>query len=279
MHAMPIPASHPRAVVTGAGSGLGRGFVMELARRSARVLVSDVDAARAEETARLAREHGAETAVLRCDVSNSDDVRALAAEADARFGGVDVVVNNAGVAVSGAIGDVSLEDWRWIVSINLMGVVHGCHEFVPRLKKQGSGHIINVASAAGLVAAPGMGPYNATKFAVVGLSEALYLEAKEAGVGVTVLCPTFFKTNIVHAGRGTNQEGMRAVALDLMEKAKLDADGVARAALEAADAGRLYCLPMADGRAMWAMKRISPSQWYARVGPALMKLAGRRAAR
>jgi NAD(P)-dependent dehydrogenase (short-subunit alcohol dehydrogenase family) len=276
MGAMPIPTSRPRAVVTGAGSGLGRGFVMELARRNARVVVSDVDVARAEETAHLARERGAETVVCACDVTKPEDVEALAAEADARFGGADLVVNNAGVAVSGEIGAVPLDDWRWIVSINLMGVVHGCHAFMPRFKKQRSGHVINVASCAGLVAAPAMGPYNATKFAVVGLSEALYLEGKDHGVGVTVLCPTFFRTNIVHAGRGGNDE-MKALALKLMDASKIDAEGVARAAIAAADAKELYCIPMKDGRAMWALKRLSPQQWYSRVGPALMKLARKRA--
>jgi NAD(P)-dependent dehydrogenase (short-subunit alcohol dehydrogenase family) len=263
--------------VTGAGSGLGRGFVLELAARGARVLASDIRAEGVEETARLARVRGAEVEVAICDVAKADDVQALAARAERHLGGVDVVVNNAGVAVAGQVGEVDLEHWRWIVSINLMGVVHGCHFFAPMLKKQRSGHVINVASAAGLVAAPDMAPYNATKFGVVGLSEALFQELAPHGVGVTVLCPTFFPTNIVEAGRGDVDPKMKAMVTKLMQASKLDANGVARAALEAADEGKLYCVPMEDGRAMWALKRLAPEQWYRRVGPALLKFVSRRA--
>jgi short-subunit dehydrogenase len=162
------------------------------------------------------------------------------------------------------------------VSINLMGVVHGCHYFAPLMKKARSGHVINVASAAGLVAAPGMAPYNMTKFGVVGLSEALYGELRPHGVGVTVLCPTFFQTNILEAGRGSPDPRAKHVAAKLMAASKLDASDVARAALGAADAGKLYSVPMGDGRMMWALKRLAPEQWYRRVGPALMSLVSRR---
>lgn len=272
---MSIP-SRPRAVVTGAGSGLGRAFVLELAKRGARVVASDIDLAGVEETARLARERGAEVTVARCDVAESADVEALAETAQRALGGVDLMVNNAGVAVAGEVGAVALEHWRWIVSINLMGVVHGCHVFAPLLKRQRGGHVINVASAAGLVAAPSMAAYNATKFGVVGLSEALYQELRPHGVGVTVLCPTFFPTNILASGRGDADPRMLKLVGKLMAKSKLDANGVARAALEAADAGDLYCVPMADGRAMWALKRLSPEQWYRRVGPAMLSLARKR---
>jgi short-subunit dehydrogenase len=213
---------------------------------------------------------------MRSDVSDPDAVEALAREADARFGGVDLVVNNAGVAVGGEVGAIPVEDWRWIVSINLMGVVHGCHAFAPRLRAQRAGHVINVASAAGLVASPGMAAYNATKFGVVGLSEALYAELAPFGVGVTVLCPTFFPTQIVDSARGAGGEALTAMAKKLMAASKLDAGGVARAALQAADAGRMYCVPMRDGRAMWALKRLAPEQWHARVGPLLLRLAQKR---
>lgn len=272
---MSIP-SRPRVVVTGAGSGLGRGFALELAKRGARIVAADIDLAGAEETARLARERGAEVVVERCDVAKAEEVESLARSAERAFGGVDLLVNNAGVAVAGEVGDIELEHWRWIVSINLMGVVHGCHYFAPRMKKAHSGHVINVASAAGLVAAPGMSPYNMTKFGVVGLSEALYGELRPHGVGVTVLCPTFFQTNILEAGRGSPDPRFKNVAAKLMAASKLDANDVARAALAAADAGKLYSVPMGDGRVMWALKRLAPEQWYRRVGPALMSLARRR---
>ena len=135
---------------------------------------------------------------------------ALAAEADRAFGGTDLVVNNAGVAVGGPVGAVPLDDWKWIFGVNLWGVIYGCHVFVPRFKAQGHGHVINVASAAGLLSAPEMGPYNVTKAGVVALSETLAAELSGTGVGVTVLCPTFFRTNILassprpHEPQGAN---------------------------------------------------------------------------
>ena len=186
------------------------------------------------------------------------------------------MVNNAGVAVGGDMGTVPLDDWQWIVSINLMGVVHGCHLFAPRFKKQGRGHIINVSSAAGLVASASMAPYNATKFAVVGLSEALYLEMKPHGVGVTVVCPTFFPTAIADRARGTQDERLKVMVKKLMSASKLDANDVARSALQSADEGHLYSVPMNDGRLMWALKRMAPEQWHSRVGPFVYKMAAKK---
>lgn len=269
-------AAHPRAVVTGAGSGLGRAFVLAIAERTgARILASDLDEKAAAETAAMARARGADAISMRCDVSVLADVEAMRDEANRRFGAVDLVVNNAGVAVSGDVGEIAIEDWNWIVSINLMGVVHGCHVFVPQLRRQHQGHIINVASAAGLIASAGMGPYNATKFAVVGLSEGLSLELRPDQVGVTVLCPTFFPTGILDAARGVADPKLRDVALARMKASKLDALGVAKAALKSADKDDLYCIPMADGRAMWALKRMNPEGWYKKLGPAILRVATR----
>lgn len=272
---MSIP-SRPRAVVTGAGSGLGRAFVLELAsREGARIVVTDVDGAAAETTSAEASARGAEVVTMRCDVANADEVEAAVAACEQRFGGIDLVVNNAGVALGGHVGEVPLDDWRWIVSINLMGVIYGCHAAAQRFRKQRSGHVINVASAAGLVASPNMAPYNTTKFGVVGLSEALYFELRPFDAGVTVVCPTFFPTNIVDSARG-NDDQMKDMAKKLMAASKLDASDVARAALRSADKDELYCVPMTDGRAMWALKRLAPEQWQRRIAPAVLKLAEKR---
>ncbi len=250
--------SNPRAVVTGAGSGLGRAFCIELARRGARILAADIDLARAEETARMARDAGAEVVVERCDVAKADEVAALADKAEAAFGGTDLVINNAGVGVGGAVGEVPLTDWEWIMGINLWGVIYGCHTFVPRFLSRGSGHVINVASAAGLLSAPQMGPYNVTKAGVVALSETLNVELQGTGVGVTVLCPTFFRTNIARDGRSSATAGTPADLEKRMDSAKVQAPEVAAFALDAAAAGKLYALPHADGRWFWRMKRASP---------------------
>jgi NAD(P)-dependent dehydrogenase (short-subunit alcohol dehydrogenase family) len=266
---MPLPKS-PRVVITGAASGLGRALALELAARRAKILVADIDEKGAEETVRLVVQAGGEAHPVRCDVRRSDDVAALLGEADRALGGVDLVVNNAGVGVGGPVGSVPLADWEWVISINLWGVIHGCHHFAPRLKEQRSGHILNVASAAGLVSAPEMTAYNVTKAGVVALSESLIGELSPYGVGVTVLCPTFFKTRIHESARATNTRSIGMVA-KLMNRATLQADGVARAALEAVDAGRLYAVPHADGRWLWRLKRASPALLYEVVIPRLQR--------
>ncbi len=251
-----------RAVVTGAGSGLGRGFCNQIAARGGKLVVSDIDEKSAEQTAEILRSRGAEAHVVKCDVSHAREVEQLAKQADELLGGVDLLVNNAGVATVGAVGDIPIDDWHWLLGINLFGVIYGCHAFVPRMKRQKSGHIINVASAAGLLSAPNMGPYNVSKAGVVALSETMFSELEPFHVGVTVLCPTFFQTNILNSARDHAENGKaRKVAERAMERAKITADGVANVALDAADAGKLHVIPQADGRWMWRLKRLAPSKF------------------
>jgi len=267
---MSIP-KNPRAVVTGAGSGLGRALCQQLARTGARIVAADINLeAVRETTAGLA---ASEVHVVHCDVAKLADVTHLADEAERLLGGVDLVINNAGVAVSGRIGDIPMESWEWIVGINFWGVVYGCHVFAPRLRRQGSGHILNVASTAGLISSPNLGPYNATKSAVVALSETLYGELVNDGVGVSVLCPTFFQTNIANAARMHTEAPMAHVVQRLMDKAKIQADEVACLALAGAARGDLYILPHRDGRVLWSIKRWFPRGFY-KLTP---KLLARRA--
>lgn len=248
-----------RAVVTGAGSGLGRAFCLELAKRGGSLVVSDVDRASAEETASKVRELGGKAVVATCDVRVFADVAALGKLADSEYGGADMVINNAGVAVSGEIGKVSPADWKWVLDINVLGVAHGLEVFVPRFRAQGSGYVINVASAAGLVSTSNLGPYNTSKAAVVAMSETLAAEVRGTGIHVTVLCPTFFQTNIMTSGRGSTDEKQQRLVAMLMKSSKLQAHDVARIALEHVDANKLFCVPMADGRVMWRIKRAAPS--------------------
>ena len=271
---MALPAA-ARAVVTGAGSGLGRALCVEIARRGGRVVASDVNVEAARATAASL---GGDAHAVACDVTKLEDVERLAAEVDRLFGGVDLVVNNAGVAVGGDVGAVPIADWRWIVDVNLWGPIHGCHVFVPRLRRQGRGHVLNVASAAGLLAAPGMGPYNVTKSAVVALSETLYGELAGTGVGVSVLCPTFFQTNIANASRLTGADDRIALVNTLMAGAKIQADGVARFAIDAVERGKLYVLPHPDGRWIWRIKRLAPRIFHTLTPKLLALRAGRRLA-
>jgi NAD(P)-dependent dehydrogenase (short-subunit alcohol dehydrogenase family) len=266
-------------VVTGAGSGLGRALCIELAKRQAQIVVSDIELKGADETAHLVAQHGGKALVRRCDVSRAEEVEELAQFADRELGATDLLVNNAGVAVAGSIGDVPLRDWEWIFGINLWGVIYGCHSFAPRFKQRRSGHILNVASAAGLLSSPDMGPYNVTKAGVISLSETLASELRPFGVGVTVLCPTFFVTSIMTSSRSQLAGELAGTAEALMQKSKLQAPDVAARALTSCDKGDLYCVPMVDGQLGWRLKGLAPEQFYKRIMPVMMTGMRRRRAK
>lgn len=251
-----------RAIVTGAGSGLGRALAQELAGRGGQLLVSDVDSVGLDQTASLLSERGTRVETLICDVADRDAVFGLVEEATSRLGGIDLMVNNAGVAVGGAFAEVSNEDWRWAMDINLWGVIHGCQAAAPRMLAQGRGYILNVASAAGLLSPPSMAPYNVTKAGVVALSETLYAEYKDAGLRVSVLCPTFFTTKIADSGRGAWREEDKQRVRRWMARSKVQAPEVARVAIDAVRDGKLYVQPMRDGRMAWRLKRLRPQRFY-----------------
>jgi NAD(P)-dependent dehydrogenase (short-subunit alcohol dehydrogenase family) len=192
------------AVVTGAASGIGRALAVSLARRHALLALCDIDEVGLASTVELARRSGARE--VRADALDVGDRAAFAAYADAvaaHFGRVDLVVNNAGVALTGPLVDVSYEDLDWIVGVNFWGVVHGTKEFLPHLIASGDGHLVNVSSVFGLMSTPGQGAYNATKFAVRGLTEALREEMLAANepVGVTSVHPGGVKTAIARNSR------------------------------------------------------------------------------
>ena len=193
------------AVVTGGASGIGRALARRFAAEGMNVVVADVEADALDETAKeLAAEHGEDRVLARVtDVRDPDDVDGLADAAFDRFGAAHVVCNNAGVGIGGMAWTIPPDRWRWIVDVNLMGVVNGIRAFVPRMIEQGEGHVVNTASVAGIVTAPAMSPYVATKHAVVGLSESLYfdLQIAGAGVGVSELCPEWVQTRIGESER------------------------------------------------------------------------------
>jgi NAD(P)-dependent dehydrogenase (short-subunit alcohol dehydrogenase family) len=254
------------AVITGAGSGIGAAFAMELAKRGGRVVCSDIDEHAARTTADAIEANGGDALALRCDVSQIDDVTALAKEAQSWFTGPPtVVINNAGVGAGGLpIGDMSLDDWQWVLDINLWGPIHGCHVFAPILREAGYGGLINVASAAAFGAAPGMAAYNVSKAGTLSLSETLAAELSGTGVNVTVLCPTFVKTNIVDAGRIS--ERSTQLADRLMRWTGFSPERVARTCLDTLDRGGLYCMPQPDARIGWGIKRFTPTVYTRAVG-------------
>jgi NAD(P)-dependent dehydrogenase (short-subunit alcohol dehydrogenase family) len=254
------------AVVTGAGSGIGRAFALQIAARGGRVVCSDIRLNTAQETVDLIAAAGGEALAAHCDVTELKSVEALAAEAEQWLDGpVDLVINNAGVGAGGKrIGEISMEDWQWVIGPNLWGVIHGCHVFVPKLRALKRGGIINVASTASFAAAPTMGPYNVSKAAVLALSETLAGELSGSGVAISALCPTFVRTNITRDGRISGKSTQ--LADKLMRWTGVSADGVARTALNALDRGQLYVLPQLDARLIWRLKRYVPAGYARGLG-------------
>ena len=236
------------AVVTGGGSGIGRALTLALAREGARVVVADVDEADARETVRLAAAAGAEGLAVRTDVAERHQVEALADRVYERFGATHVLCNNAGVVVHGGLEAATWEDWQWVVGVNLWGVIHGILAFVPRMIAGGQGgHVVNTASMAGLIASQGLGVYNTTKYAVVGLSETLAKDLRPHGIGVTVVCPMGVATRIRQAGRN-RPAALRSAAsaagaseITLIGRT-LDPDDVAAQTLAAVRDGELYVI-------------------------------------
>lgn len=187
------------AVVTGAASGIGRALADRFAAEGMRLVLADVEESALEAAADSLAAGGVEVLPVVTDVADVAAVAALADAAYGRFGAVHVLCNNAGVGSGGLIAELSLADWQWVLGVNLWGVIHGLHAFLPRMLAGGEpGHVVNTASLAGHVAGPFMGPYSASKFAVVAISESLYHEMNMQGgaIGVSVLCPGWVNTNI-----------------------------------------------------------------------------------
>jgi NAD(P)-dependent dehydrogenase (short-subunit alcohol dehydrogenase family) len=192
------------AVVTGAASGIGRAVAEKAAAEGMKVVLADVEEVALKEATDQLTENGADAIAVVTDVADAGSVTDLRDRALKRYGTVHLIHNNAGVGGGGPIWEVPEQDWRWIVGVNLWGVVHGVAAFVPLLIEQGEGHVVNTASIAGLTTAPFLGPYNATKHAVVAISETLYKDFQAtgvSGVGVSVLCPGFVQTRIADSAR------------------------------------------------------------------------------
>jgi len=260
-----------RVVVTGAASGIGRATALAFARAHAELFVCDWSSERlagleAELLAAGAR--GALAATV--DVGSRTDV-ANFCETVCRTGAPDVLVNNAGVGLAGGLLATDLEDWQWILSANLWGVVHGCHYFAPKMAARGRGQIINIASAAGYYNSEAMTAYGTTKYAVVGLSEGLRAELAPRGVGVSVVCPGFINTPIVATMRMRGEaypESERANVQLFYQKRNYSPDRVASAVLSAARHNPALLPVTPEAWALYAMKRVAP-----RLGPRLLQAA------
>lgn len=254
--------SAQRIFITGGSSGLGRALAERYARAGWRVCVGDIDDARGTEVLAALRDLGADAHYLRCDVTQDADFETAATWLRDTWDGVDVVVNNAGVAAAGGIAEMPMHDWLWSVDINLLGVVRGCRTFTPLFRAQGHGHLVNVASMAGLIHAPMMAAYNATKASVVALSETLKIELAPDHIGVSVVCPGFFRTSIARNMRATGAD-VKNITHKLVDRAKAGADEIAQQIFDGVARGDFHILTHADGRTAWRIKRYAPYRWYA----------------
>lgn len=255
--------SQSRVLITGAGSGLGRALALRYARDGHAVACADIVPERAQET--LALLPGSGHHALKVDVGDDASMDALRASLEHVWDSIDVVVNNAGVASGGSLLEADMAEWQWMLNINLLGVVRGCRAFVPWLVRQKRGRVINIASFAALAGAPNIMSYGVAKAGVYTLSEQLRAELAGKGVGVSVVCPSFFKTNLCENFRSGDGGKMKHVATRLMEQARESADDIANAIVDQANAGTFLILPTATERSRWRMKRWFPNLYFRKL--------------
>jgi NAD(P)-dependent dehydrogenase (short-subunit alcohol dehydrogenase family) len=247
-----------RVLITGAGAGLGQALALRYAAAGCRVACVDLGMERSDATrARLA---GSGHLALVADVSSDAAMAHLHAEVQAAWGGVDVLVNNAGIASGGAMVDTSMEEWRLVLETNLLSVVRGCRLFLPSMLDAGRGQVINTASFAAMAGAPGAMTYGVAKAGVLALSEQLRAEVQHRGIGVSVICPSFFRTNLCDHVVGN--AATRPLVIKLMDSAPDTVDSVADKVFAQAEAGRFLILPTVREPLRWRIKRYFPEFYF-----------------
>ncbi len=263
-------------LVTGAASGIGRACAEAVASHRSNLVICDLDRDRLREVEEGLRRQGVDVLARRVDVADRAAMADLASEVHRRVDAVDLVVNNAGVALGATFLDSTLDDWDWILDINLRGVVHGCHFFAPAMVKRGrGGHIVNVASMAGYTTGPTLSAYCTTKFGVVGLSEALRAELSPHRIGVTALCPGMINTPIVENARrrgAAADEALLASTREMFRKRNYPPERVAQGMLKAVARNRGLAPITAEAWTFYLLKRVSP-----RLSAALGRALERRA--
>ena len=250
--------------ITGAGSGFGAALAHLYASKGWKIAVTDIDENRARQTVLEIESLGGDSFSMQLDITNPEHWQQLQDSVLQRWGGLEVLVNNAGVAAAGNIEDTSIEDWTWVLDIDLMGVVRGCHQFAAIMKRQNAGHIVNVSSFAGLAGLPFLSAYGVAKAGVVALSEALRAEMYPYGVGVTVACPSFVKTGLLDSFRSI-QPDTHARVTKWMETSGVSAEQIAEEIAEAVKKNKFLLLTHKQTRSAWRMKRWFPALYYRMV--------------
>lgn len=275
---VPVPVDpNPTALITGAGSGLGEAMARKFARAGYRVAVCDIDEERAGRVHRDLEALAPGGFFEAMDVRERADWDAVYLRVLTEWGDLNVLVNNAGVAAAGNCEDTSIEDWRWIIDVDLMGVVLGCHRFVPLLRETAAAgsrrcHLINVSSFAGLAAMPGMSAYGTAKAAVIALSEQLRAELHDAGVGVSVACPAFVQTRLLETFR-CQDPAQRERVEGWMERSTVTAEEVAKQTMKAMEDDRFLVLTHPLTRRAWRFKRFLPEAYFRRIARGARSLA------
>jgi NAD(P)-dependent dehydrogenase (short-subunit alcohol dehydrogenase family) len=262
------------AVVTGAASGIGRATALALADAGARVAGCDLQQDALEQTLEACRRRGAATLGQSVDVGDAGQVRAFAEQVEQELGPTYCLVNNAGVGVAGGFLDTEPEDWEWLLRVNLWGTIHALRAFAPRLRQRGEGRIVNVASASAFCNLPSLAAYGTTKYAVLGLSEALRAELLPHGVTVSVVCPGLVNTGIVQTARirgAADASAERQALLDLYAKRGHPPESVANAIVYAAESGKALVPVSSEAWLLYLLKRAVPSAlpWLLRVSERL----------
>jgi short-subunit dehydrogenase len=256
-----LSKKHPskRAFITGAGSGLGKALALLLASDGWTVGITDLKSESIELVATEIEKRGGKAQLFVFDVSNRDDFKTASQDFLNKNNGVDLVINNAGVGDGGPFTSYDLDRWDWMIGINQMGVIYGCHNFLPDMHKAKSGHLINIASAAGFAYIPRVSSYNVTKSAVNALSECLHYESKHLNVDVSVVMPTFFKTNIASGWKGS--EKSKKGAQKLVDNSNLEAEDVALEILQRAGNGEFRIVLPKSARWLYRFIRFFPRQY------------------
>lgn len=244
----------PRVLITGAASGLGRAMAIRFAKGGSRVCVADIHAERAQETLALIDNTPGEGFYERLDVTEPGAFEKARIACENVWGGTDILINNAGVASGGPFDWLTAEDWDYVMDINFKGVLRGCQAFVPAFKAQGHGHIVNIASMAGLLNPPGMSNYNVSKAAVMSLSESLAVELAPFSISVTCVCPSFFKTNLAESMRTPDKGTVQSIERLLDSSPDITADDIADLIFNAVQEKRFLLLPHPKAEEAWACK-------------------------
>lgn len=256
--------NNKKVFITGAGSGLGRELALAFAQQECEIAVMDINRDRASETLGLIIKQGGKGFVLEGDVSNTEHVDHLYQQIYETWKGLDILINNAGVSAGGFMEKIPVDKWHWLCSINLFSVIYFCRVFIPLLKQQPGGYIVNIASMGAIASLPEMSLYNLAKAGVVSLSETLKMELAPHNVGVSVAIPTFFKSNLMDQFYSPDPR-QRKMAQRFFDQSKSTAQEVAYHILKGIKQNRFYIIPQKEGKFVWRFKRWFP-EYYLKKG-------------